>query len=259
MIWKIILKYLMSEVSEMKKSLILGSSLLLLMCMLAGCNTDATSHESTSSVTTASSENKQKPEEIKEEKGEDEIARIEDNVIGNNAEDLGLDQGFVVSEDTNGTKQVTGISFYGVKGISQYETDDKGNITSYTLYAENIADDFEGTVEKAVKGMEKETGETAKYEEVEVNEGKQDMTTLEALKKGNLYCNYTFTDKGTYIQIVGDGAGNISMLIKIGEDVEETEINLTGEESETGDNDVEETDLSMEESSATDVTETVQE
>lgn len=213
----------------MKKSIIIGSSLLLLIAILTGCNNNSnvSSKEDAVSSTelTVTTEVQEETEE-----GNDEIARIEDTVVGNKAEDLGLNKGYVVSEDNDGVKQVTGISFYGIRGISQYETDDKGNITTYTLYAENIADDFESTVDKAVKGMEKETGETAVYEEVEVNEGKNGMTTIEALKKGNLYCNYTFTDKGTYIQITGDGTGNISMLIKIGAAVEETNVDISEDE-----------------------------
>ena len=78
------------------------------------------------------------------------------------------------------------------------------------------ADDFENKVKKAVEGVKAETNEDLEYEEMEVNEGKNGATTIEALKKGNLYCYYkSKVNPDTYIQIMGNGVGSISMLIRI--------------------------------------------
>ena len=195
----------------MNKSILASIVLVALIGTLTGCSGNNTSEDSSSESTSTSLV------ESSSEESNSAVANIEGgSVIGEKAEDIGLDKGFVIGTGDSGDVQITGVSFNGIEGISTYNVNEDGKLIEYTLYAEDIADDFENKVKKAVEGVKAETNEDLEYEEMEVNEGKNGATTIEALKKGNLYCYYkSKVNPDTYIQIMGNGVGSISMLIRI--------------------------------------------
>lgn len=199
-------------------------SMLVCALLLTGCSN--TTNSDSSEATSVTEVTESVVEVVKtDEVAESAIANIEDTIIGEEAGNLGLEDGVVIGTDAESdSMQVTGVSFYGVNGISEFSKDSEGKIVSYTFYAQDISNDFENLVDKAVKGVENETGEKAQYEEQEVNEGKNGATTLEALKNNNLYCYYKFNKEGTYIQIMGNNAGGISMLISINNEKVESEV-----------------------------------
>lgn len=210
----------------MKKVIWLSIMTALLLSTVTGCKgNDETSStpDTTSSVSTTTSVVEDNTVNVEDEELVAE-ANLESGLIGKTADTVGLDKGLVIGTSEQGATQVTGVSFYGVKGTSEYTINDEGNIESYTLYTLDIAENFEYNVNNAVKGLETEIGETLVYTETEMNEGKNGATTVEALKKGNLFCNYASSKEGSCIQIWGNGDGTISMLVQLNVIVQETEM-----------------------------------